>query len=109
MNTTRKTIHMVLAVDIDRFTDAKIRRDFLPMLAKLGAASVIDVRRICREYRAKGYEAFPSCDHHDERGYCLGHDAADEPPCAPDDAHPHRCKTHDLSLLGINGRCGRAR
>lgn len=102
-----RTFHMVLDAGIDRFPDAKIRRDFLPMFARLGAFTVDDVRRLCREYRAKGYKVFPSCDHHDARGMCLGHEVVDV-PCVEDPAHPHRCGAHGLRLLQVDGRCGGA-
>jgi len=104
-----RLVHMVLSVDVDRFSDAKIRRDFLGMFAQLGAVTVADVRRICAEYRAKGYEAFPSCEHHDSRGYCLGHEQPNPPECRPDATHPHRCTVHDLRLLNARGACGATR
>lgn len=102
-----RTFHMVLDAGIDRFSDAKIRRDFLPMLAKRGAVTVEDVRRICREQRAAGFEVFPSCDNHDARGICLGHDVeAATKECVPHVDHPHRCAVHGLALLRADGSCG---
>jgi hypothetical protein len=99
----RRRICCVVSVDVDRFSDAKLRREWLPIFAQLGAVSVADIRRLCAEYRAGGFEAFPSCENHDARGYCTGHPIE---PCRPHCEHPHRCVVHEFALLGPDGRCG---
>jgi hypothetical protein len=99
-----KSVHFVLSVDVDRFPDRKLTREFLTMFARLGAQNARDIRRLCADYRARGFEVFPACDNHDARGFCIGHDA---PDCSPHPSHPHRCAAHELRLLGTNGRCSR--
>lgn len=33
-----------------------------------------EVRIEIDKYRKLGYEVIPTCDHHDKKGYCLGHE-----------------------------------
>lgn len=76
-----KTLHVALSVDIDRFSDAVIARDWLPLFAKNHVngdlvekhgleLTVADVRRVCADARARGLEVFPPCDNTDANGYC---------------------------------------
>jgi hypothetical protein len=106
VTTTKKRVHVVVSVDIDRFSDRDLEKKWLPTFAQLGAMNAADIRRICREARAGGLEAFPSCDHHDEKGYCLGHEevASDCEPGAF--GATHRCARHEGRLLNADGRCG---
>lgn len=71
--TAGKTFHMVMSVDADRFGDGYIRKHILPGIRVEGRIlTAADFRSMCREARTKGLEVFPSCDNHDERGYCRG-------------------------------------
>jgi len=71
-----KRYHVAISVEIDRFADAKIAKDYLPMFLAAGAASTVaEVRRLCRHMRSGGYEAFPPCDSVDDKGHCQGHPA----------------------------------
>jgi len=70
--------HCAQSVDVDRFTDAYIRRSgILDSFAQLGCKTPRDVRQQCVLARKKGWEVFPPCDHHGPDGRCLGH--AEEP------------------------------
>lgn len=73
-NTRRtRSICFVVSVDVDRFPDKKLdgmlrdRNTRMPL-------SPAQVRFLCYEFRHKGYEVIPTCDNHDERGYCKGHE-----------------------------------
>jgi len=75
---SRMTIHVALSVDVDRFGDRELqkwdgalRRDGVPV-------PWWQLRSLCAEYRAKGFEVFPPCDNVDERGVCQGHPVEDE-------------------------------
>lgn len=70
-----RTIHCAVSVDIDRFSDTKLRKEWLPLFRSNGIATVEGIRQACRDMRAKGYEVFPSraCDHHMPDGTCAGH------------------------------------
>jgi hypothetical protein len=103
---TKKRVHCGISVDVDRFSDRVLERKWLPTFAQLGAVNSEDIRRLCREARATGLEAFPSCDHHDARGFCLGHDEKVS-DCEPGAfGAPHRCVKHEGRLLNADGRCG---
>lgn len=32
---------------------------------------------IFKDHLRKGFDVLPACDHHDEKGHCLGHEQAD--------------------------------
>lgn len=39
-----------------------------------------EVLKLAHEMASKGYQVIPiSCDHFDSRGYCLGHEEAQQP------------------------------
>jgi hypothetical protein len=73
---TAKRVHMSLAVDVDRFPDKHLREHYDGILLREDGSRVpwTELRALCAEYRASGFEAFPPCDHVDERGHCLGHE-----------------------------------
>ncbi len=73
-------IHVAISVDVDRFSDAKIRRQYLPFFRQLGAKTPEDVRRLCNDERAKGHEVFPPCDKVKPNGACAGHRDPNAPP-----------------------------
>lgn len=65
---------LALSVDIDRFTDRKIDREYLPMFGE-HASSAADVRRLCALERAKGHDVFPPHDGNTKPdGMCAGHE-----------------------------------
>lgn len=75
------TVHMAVAVDIDRFSDRKIEREWLPLFKKNKAASTVaELREHCRQMRAQGFEVFPNaaCDNHRADGTCAGHSTIEE-------------------------------
>lgn len=45
-------------------------------------ATPAETRATAQYYKVKGFEAIPTCDHHDEKGYCLGHPVLPETPQA---------------------------
>lgn len=72
-----KTIHMALSVDIDRYSDRKLEREFLEMFSNSGVAHDVEgIRRACREARERGQVVFPPCDHVLPNGHCAGHEEA---------------------------------
>lgn len=76
-----RTLHCALSVDVDRFSDAKLRKQYDGILIREDGTRVSwrDLRALCREYRAKGFEVFPPCDNVNERGACQGHGPDGEP------------------------------
>lgn len=76
-----ETRHAALSVDIDRFSDAKIRHDYTPLFEHNDLpASVNQIRKACAEARAKGLKVFPPCDHTGPDGHCLGHESTEVTP-----------------------------
>jgi hypothetical protein len=70
-----KSICIALSVNIDRFDDAYMAREFLDMFRQQkGFTTVAQIRAYCAQARAKGLEVFPPCDNADERGRCKGHE-----------------------------------
>lgn len=68
------SVHVAMSVDIDRFDDRYIRRNFLSMFRDaFGSQTPRDVRQQCQLARLQGLEVFPPCDHVDARGRCKGH------------------------------------
>jgi hypothetical protein len=66
-------IHMVQSLSVlDTFKNVS---DFEGLLVHENGTpvSAIDTISALAEARRAGYEVLPSCDNHDERGYCLGH------------------------------------
>ncbi len=70
--------HMALSVDVDRFSDAKLRREFcVPGVFLRGVTPTVEQLRLaCYKARLDGLEVFPPCDNTDARGYCKGHEVA---------------------------------
>lgn len=86
---SRTTHHLALSVDVDRYSDATLAREFDRVLVRAGRhVPWTELRALCAEYRAKGYAVFPPCDRTGPKGDCLGHPVEDEqihvgPPTAP--------------------------
>lgn len=75
--TIGKTYHVALSVDVDRFTDTQLRRQWLRGLSIDGKEpTVAEFREVCASARARGWEVFPPCDNVGADGSCLGHEAA---------------------------------
>ncbi len=76
------TVHAAVSVDIDRFSDAKLEHDWLPMFRKSKMASTVaELREACRRARAEGFEVFPTaaCNgRHRKDGTCPGHPTEQE-------------------------------
>jgi len=71
--------HTAISVDIDRFSDATLLAEYLPIFTRAGVAStLVELRAACAAARAKGLEVFPPCDHVLSTGMCAGH-APDAP------------------------------
>jgi hypothetical protein len=75
----KKTVHMSLSVDVDRFPDSYIKKHYDGILKRADGTRVSwhELRALCSEYRAQGFEAFPPCDNVNERGLCQGHEVAE--------------------------------
>lgn len=74
--TRKQRIHVSLSVDVDRFSDAYLKKHLAGCLSHEDGRVVEvpgELRALCAEYRAKGYECFPPCDNTDEKGHCKGH------------------------------------
>lgn len=76
-----KRYHFSLSVDVDRFSDWKLRKDgYLKLVQANGIATLAELREQCAELRAKGFTAFPPCDAAGPTGTCMGH------PCEETDS-----------------------
>ena len=64
--------HMAISVDVDRFSDRKLR-GYLSEFRQLGCVTPSDIRVRCAEARARGFVVFPPCDHVNANGTCAGH------------------------------------
>lgn len=70
-----KLYHPSLSVDVDRFSDAYLKRTYLNGLSFDGETLTVDrLRSLCAEARALGQEALGMCDNVNEKGLCQGHD-----------------------------------
>lgn len=71
---------MALSIDVDRFSNAKLRKDYCTpgcgILLDGKVPTVEELRIACAKGRAKGLEVFPPCDQVDDRGHCTGHEEA---------------------------------
>ncbi|HAR06754.1 MAG TPA: hypothetical protein DCR72_14480 [Pseudomonas sp.] len=73
---TSKTFHCCMAID---YLISKARRPrqldgiFVERETKrpLPGEEVVEM---AIDFASRGYEVIPSCDHHDERGFCRGHE-----------------------------------
>jgi hypothetical protein len=70
-----KQIHVTMDIDgglrlPDSLLDGALIENGHPL-------SATEARRRLRELRDQGFEVIPVCDHHDSRGYCLGHGEVD--------------------------------
>lgn len=77
--------HVTIAVDVDRFSDAKLERDYLPAFRALVDPRVTDVatlRALCTTARNLGKTCFPplNCNSIDDDGGCAGHPVTDSEP-----------------------------
>lgn len=71
------SFHVAISVDIDRFDDAKLKRDYLPFFEHKGCKTVDDVRRLCIKARSRGQAVFAPCGKTLPDGSCAGHSDAD--------------------------------
>lgn len=70
-------MHCCVSVDIDRFTDAKLRKDWLPMFSDFYQVnSVPQLRALCRDARNSGQSGFSFdwCPSPGPDGTCQGHE-----------------------------------
>lgn len=67
-----KSFHMAISVDIDRFDDATLRRNWCRYYPQFRTPAKL--RKMCEEARKQGLDAFPPCDNVDEKGHCKGHE-----------------------------------
>lgn len=68
-----KRYHCGISVDIDRFADSVIERDYGRVFASVGITGVAAIRAACAEQRARGLDVFPPCRHTKPNGVCAGH------------------------------------
>jgi hypothetical protein len=77
---TGKSYHVALSVDIDRFSDAKLRRDYAPFMTIDGRRlTPQEIRKACWQERGKGHVVFPPCDNVGPDGSCAGHPTTEGP------------------------------
>jgi len=70
------TYHCAASVDVDRFSDARLRSVWLPLFRQLGCQTPQDIRQLCAEARQRGQKVFAPCDNVGPDGVCLGHEEA---------------------------------
>lgn len=68
------SFHVAISVDIDRFSDAYMRKNYLDLFRRNGIATVEGIRQACANARAKGWDVFPPCDNVKADGSCAGHE-----------------------------------
>ena len=79
MTTRRRTVHVALSVDVDRYSDAKLRREILPGLLMDGRRPTVEELRLaCHNARREGLRVFPPCDTTNPDGSCAGHPEGDD-------------------------------
>lgn len=68
-------IHMALSVDIDRFSDAHLRREFCSWIEFDGKriTDPRELRILCSKARGQGLVVFPPCHHTHADGTCAHH------------------------------------
>ncbi|HEX2678681.1 MAG TPA: hypothetical protein VHM19_18640 [Polyangiales bacterium] len=71
---TTSLLHLCVSVDIARFSDAVLERDWLPMFRDNGIDTVAGIREACASMRAKGFDVFPNadCKNRNAGGGCAG-------------------------------------
>lgn len=67
--------HVALSVDIDRFSDSKLRKEFCSgwLTVNGRVPTVAELRAACLDARNRGLVVFPPCNNVDHLGYCQGH------------------------------------
>lgn len=67
-----------LSVNVDRFSDAVLRKRWICGLRIEGRpATVASLRAACATMRTQGFEVFPACDAAGPDGSCQGHERAE--------------------------------
>lgn len=82
LTSTPKTFHVCMAIThVVRHARAPRRLDGIFADRQNGRAIPgEEVVAMAHHFASRGFEVIPSCEHHDERGYCLGHvTEADQP------------------------------
>jgi hypothetical protein len=77
-----KTKHLSISIDgVLAMTDEEVEQSYY---ARDDGTYVTpqEARETAQYYKSKGFEVIPPCDHHDEKGYCLGHPVLHETPQA---------------------------
>ena len=71
-----RTIHVALSVDVDRFNDRYLVRHYNGVLRMEGRYVQVphELRKLCAEFKARGYVVFPACDDARPDGTCPGHE-----------------------------------
>ncbi len=70
-----RLVHIALSVDVDRFSDAYMRKHYCRGITHEGGQlTPKKLRKLCVEARSRGLQVFPACDNTDERGFCQGHE-----------------------------------
>ena len=67
-----RTIKMQMSADVDRFSDAKLLREYCPCLRDEDGKHPTpgELRMACADARFRGYEVLPICDTPNEKGWC---------------------------------------
>jgi len=67
--------HVAQSVDVDRFSDAYLRKRVCPGLLIDGRNPTVEELRIaCHNARLEGLRVFPPCDNTLPDGSCAGHE-----------------------------------
>lgn len=71
-----KSYCMAVSVDVDRFTDAYLRKRVCPGLRNADGRTPTpgEVRVACYDARNRGLRVFPPCDNTKPDGSCAGHE-----------------------------------
>jgi hypothetical protein len=76
-----KRVHFCISIDgVLRHSDAQLRKDHCTWITRDDGSKMTptELRTMFCEWKARGFDAVPTCDNYDDRGHCKGHEIAAE-------------------------------
>lgn len=77
-----KRIHLCVSIDgVLRWPDARLLKDHCKWITRADGSRMTptQLRTMFCEWKARGFEAIPTCEDYDERGHCRGHEIPEVP------------------------------
>lgn len=75
MTESKTTRHLCVSIDgVLSYSDAQLRRDHCTWMKRNDGSTMTptELRVALCWWKAKGFDAMPTCDNYDERGHCKG-------------------------------------